>query len=183
VVIARSQATVRFPARFQLITAANPCPCGHFVGRGDRCTCAPLARRRYASRVSGPIRDRIDIHRALVQPTRAELRADLGAAESTARVRPRVTAARERQITRFAGTPWRCNGHVPGPELRRSWPASPDAMAALSDQLASGVLTARGADRVLRVAWTLADLAEVDRPGVAQVQTAGELRGTSAPRA
>jgi len=183
VVIARSQATVRFPARFQLITAANPCPCGHFVGRGDRCTCAPLARRRYASRVSGPIRDRIDIHRALVQPTRAELRADLGAAESTARVRPRVTAARERQITRFAGTPWRCNGHVPGPELRRSWPASPDAMAALSDQLASGVLTARGADRVLRVAWTLADLAELDRPGVAQVQTAGELRGTSAARA
>jgi len=56
-------------------------------------------------------------------------------------------------------------------------------MAALSDQLASGVLTARGADRVLRVAWTLADLAEVDRPGVAQVQTAGELRGTSAARA
>ncbi len=182
VVIARSQATVRFPARFQLVTAANPCPCGNFVGRGDRCTCAAMARRRYASRVSGPIRDRIDIHRALVPPTRAELRADLGAAESTALVRPRVAAARERQVARFAGTPWRCNGHVPGPDLRRTWPAEPAAMVCLADQLAAGVLTARGADRVLRVAWTLADLAGLDRPGLGQVQTAGELRGSSAVR-
>jgi len=182
VVIARSQATVRFPARFQLVTAANPCPCGNFVGRGDRCTCPPPARRRYASRVSGPVRDRIDIHRALVAPTRAELRADLGAAEPSSAVRPRVEAARRLQTTRYAGTPWRCNGHVPGPDLRRYWPASSTAMAALTDQLAAGALTARGADRVLRIAWTLADLVGTDRPGLIEVQTAGELRGLPAVR-
>lgn len=179
VVIARSQATVRFPARFQLVTAANPCPCGNFVGRGDACTCPPPARRRYAARVSGPVRDRIDIHRSLLAPTRAELRADLGLVETTATVRPRVAAARARQTSRYSGTPWRCNGHVPGPELRRSWPADVTAMAALSDELASGALTARGADRVLRVAWTLADLDGAARPGVGHVRTATELRGST----
>lgn len=177
VVIARSAATVRFPARFQLVTAANPCPCGNFVGRGDRCTCPPPARRRYTSRVSGPVRDRIDIQRTLQAPTRTELRADLGAAETSAAVRPRVAAARDRQSTRLAGTPWRCNGHVPGPELRRCWPGDAAAMAALDAQLSAGFLTARGADRVLRVAWTLADLDAADRPTVSHVQTAAALRG------
>lgn len=180
VVIARSAATVRFPARFQLVTAANPCPCGNFVGRGDGCSCPPPARRRYAARVSGPVRDRIDIHRTLVPPTRAELRADLGVAEPTSAVRPRVAAARERQSARLDGSPWRCNGHVPGPELRRHWPADAAAMAALSDQLAGGALTARGADRVLRVAWTLADLDGFDVPRRVHVQTAIELRGSAA---
>ncbi len=179
VVIARSAATVRFPARFQLVTAANPCPCGNFVGRGDRCSCPPPARRRYAARVSGPVRDRIDIHRQLVAPTRAELRADLGVAETSATVRPRVVAARDRQLQRLADTPWRCNGHVPGPELRRCWPADDRGMAALGDQVATGTLTARGADRVLRVAWTLADLAGADRPDLSHVQTAIALRGVA----
>ena len=177
VVIARSVATVRFPARFQLVTAANPCPCGNFAGRGDACTCPPPARRRYAARVSGPVRDRIDIHRSLTAPSRAELRADLGVAEPTSAVRPRVAAARERQAARLAGTPWRCNGHVPGPDLRRGWPARPAAMAVLADHLAAGALTARGADRVLRVAWTLADLDETDIPDAGHVQAAVELRG------
>lgn len=177
VVIARAAATVRFPARFQLVLAANPCPCGRFSGRGEDCSCPPAARRRYTTRVSGPVRDRIDIHRTLSPPSRAELASDAATAESSAVVRARVFAARDRQRERLAGTPWRSNGELPGPELRRHWPPTPEATEHLGAALAAGQVTARGADRIARVAWTLADLGGIDRPGLGEVRAAGVLRG------
>jgi magnesium chelatase family protein len=179
VVLARSAATVRFPARFQLVLAANPCPCGRFTGRGEHCSCPPVARRRYTTRVSGPVRDRVDIHQILTAPSRAELQADSGSAETSAVVRGRVGAARERQLARLAGTPWRSNGEIPGPELRRRWPVSADAQEHLGSALAAGTVTARGADRIARVAWTLADLAAVERPGLGEIRCATALRGSA----
>lgn len=179
VVLARSAATVRFPARFQLVLAANPCPCGRFTGRGEHCSCPPAARRRYTTRVSGPVRDRIDIHQTLAAPSRAELHADSGAAESSQTVRGRVGSARDRQRARLAGTPWRCNGEVPGPELRKRWPVSADAVEHLGSALSAGTVTARGADRIARVAWTLADLGGVDRPGLGEIRCASTLRASA----
>jgi magnesium chelatase family protein len=164
VVIARSAGTARLPARFQLVLAANPCPCGRAYGQGVYCTCSSQARTRYQHRLSGPIRDRIDLLQLVEPVSRAEMRADQQLVESTEVVAARVRSARERQADRYAGLPWSLNAHVPGYELRRRWPPEPSALPALESHLAGGWLTARGADRVLRVAWTLADLAGRDRP-------------------
>lgn len=164
VVIARSAGTARLPAQFQLVMAANPCPCGLSYGKGIHCTCSPPVRMRYQQRLSGPIRDRIDLMQLVEPVSRAELRADRRLVESTAVVAERVRLARERQAARLAGTPWSLNAHVPGHELRRRWPPDPEAVPILERQLAIGQLSARGADRVLRVAWTIADLAGRSRP-------------------
>ncbi len=164
VVIARSAGTARLPARFQLVVAANPCPCGRAYGKGLYCTCSQQARTRYQHRLSGPIRDRIDLMQLVEPVSRAEMRADQQLIESTAAVAGRVRAARERQAHRYADAVWTLNSHVPGYELRRRWSPTPDAMPAVEAHLSSGGITARGADRVLRIAWTLADLAGRDRP-------------------
>lgn len=176
VVIARSGGSARFPARFQLILAANPCPCGKNYGRGLHCTCSPQARIRYRGRISGPIRDRIDIMMQVRPAARAELLADRGRAETTAVVAERVLRARQRQAERFAETPWRLNAQVPGTALRRGWPPHREAVRLIEAQLSSGNLTARGADRVVRLAWTLCDLAERDQPGMDEVYSALMLR-------
>ncbi|WP_020577670.1 YifB family Mg chelatase-like AAA ATPase [Actinopolymorpha alba] len=176
VVIARSAGTARFPARFQLVLAANPCPCGRAYGKGIYCTCSSQARARYQQRLSGPIRDRIDILQLVEPVARAEMMADQRLIESTAVVADRVRKARERQADRFRGTPWTLNAHVPGYILRRRWPPDPGAMPVVEGHLSSGWITARGADRVLRIAWTLADLAGRDRPGRHDLFTALTMR-------
>ena len=177
IVIARSGASVRFPARFQLVLTANPCPCGLAAGGGVDCRCTPSARRRYAARLSGPVLDRVDIRQAVVAPSRAALATD--EPEGSAVVRGRVALARERQARRLAGTPWTCNADVPGPLLRRAFPPDPAAAALTEDQLRCGALTARGADRAIRVAWSVADLRGVDRPTLSEMHTALGLRGAA----
>jgi magnesium chelatase family protein len=120
--------------------------------------------------------DRVDIQIALATPSRAELRADRNGVESTAVVAGRVRAAREAMACRLAGTGWRTNAEVPGPALRQNWPL-PHATTRLADRaFEAGMLTARGLDRVLRVAWTLADLAGCDVPGPEQIGLALDLR-------
>lgn len=176
VVIARAAGTARFPARFQLVLAANPCPCGRNFGRGVHCTCTPQARLRYRNRISGPIRDRIDILVQVRPAARAELLADMGNTESTATVAERVRTARLRQAERYAGTPWRVNAQVPGTELRRNWPPRREALPLIEEHVSSGSLTARGADRVLRIAWTLCDLAGRDAPHTDDIYSALMLR-------
>lgn len=159
VTIARAAGNAHYPARFQLVMAANPCPCGLSGVAGARCTCSPVEVRRYSQRLNGPIMDRIDIHHRLLPSLRAL--ADTTAGESSEVVAARVRSARERQRRRLAGTPWTTNAEVPGAELRRLAPID----AALIDQsIQAGRLTARGVDKVVRVAWTLADLAGRDRP-------------------
>ncbi|GAA1005523.1 hypothetical protein STXM2123_3132 [Streptomyces sp. F-3] len=176
VVIARSAGVVRFPARFLMVLAANPCPCGRFSRRDTLCECPPSAIRRYQARLSGPLLDRVDLRVEVDPVTRSELARRGARGETTAAVAERVRAARERAAARLAGTPWRNNSEVPGRELRSRWHAAPGAMEQAERSLERGVLTARGLDRVLRVAWTVADLAGHDRPDATDVALALQLR-------
>ncbi|MGX2994245.1 YifB family Mg chelatase-like AAA ATPase [Streptomyces sp. JNUCC 64] len=181
VVIARSAGVVRLPARFTMVLAANPCPCGRFGQRGAGCDCPPSAVRRYQSRLSGPLLDRIDLRVRVEAVTRAELAALGERGESTEAVAERVLAARARAAARYADTPWRTNGEVPGHELRTRWHPAPGALDGAEHRLERGLLTARGLDRVLRVAWTVADLAGHDRPDVSDVTLALRLRTGAVP--
>jgi magnesium chelatase family protein len=181
VVIARSAGVVRFPAKFLMVLAANPCPCGRFSLKGSLCECPPSAIRRYQARISGPLLDRVDLRVEVDSVSRAELARRGPGGESTATVADRVRAARERAAARLAGTPWRTNSEIPGRELRNRWHARPGAMDEAERSLERGVLTARGLDRVLRVAWTVADLVGHDRPDATDVALALQLR-TGVPR-
>jgi magnesium chelatase family protein len=175
--VSRLAAQVRFPAQFQLVLAANPCPCGQSVVRGRDCTCSPMAKLRYFGRLSGPLLDRVDLRREMRAATRRELRDDRGLAESSAVVAQRVLAARDRMTVRLSGTRWRANAEIPGHAMRRDWPLPWDVVAAAERELDRGNLTARGVDRVLRVAWTIADLAGRDQPGSDEVAIALRYRG------
>lgn len=167
--IARAGGTAVYPARFSLVLAANPCPCA----RPDTaCTCPADRRRRYLSRLSGPLLDRIDLRVTVPRVTRAEMLADSGQGEPSAAVAARVAAARRTAGDRYAGTPWRTNNDVPPTELRRRWPVPRSATGALESALDAGRITARGYGRILRVAWTLADLQAVGTPGKSQVDQA-----------
>jgi magnesium chelatase family protein len=165
--LARADGTVHYPARFQLVLAANPCPCAPAHDRD--CVCSSLVRRRYLGRLSGPLLDRVDL-RARMFPVTAL--AATGHAEDTATVRARVLAARGAALQRWGALGFRTNAEVPGPVLRTRFALPRSAVRPLDAGLRSGQLTARGADRALRVAWTLADLAGRDRPDEDLVETA-----------
>ncbi|MER7907471.1 YifB family Mg chelatase-like AAA ATPase [Streptomyces sp. NPDC048212] len=176
VVVARAAGVVRLPARFLMVLAANPCPCGRHTLAGAGCECPPSAVRRYQARLSGPLLDRVDL-RVEVEPVgRADLMGSGGRGESSADVAARVREARERAAERLTGTPWTTNSEVPGHELRTRLVAAPGALMAAERDMERGVLTARGLDRVLRVAWTVADLRGADRPDATDVAVALELR-------
>ena len=115
--LGRSEANARYPARFQLILAANPCPCGQSATAGASCHCPPTVVRRYAEKISGPIRDRIDINQAFLPLRKAFMKAALQNGETSAAVAARVREARERQLRRLRGTGWRTNGEVSGSYL------------------------------------------------------------------
>ena len=165
-VVTRSAFSVRFPARFHLVLAMNPCPCGRGGAPpgAPSCSCTPAQRRRYLTRISGPLLDRVDLRVTLVAPTLADLEFGASTAETTSTVAARVLEARDRAARRFAGTPWRVNADVPGPVVRRRFGLDSQARAPLDLALSRGLVSARGADRVVRVAWTVADLAGRDRP-------------------
>jgi magnesium chelatase family protein len=175
VVIARASGTVVFPAKFLLVAAMNPCPCGRAGTAGGQCSCTPEARRRYTAKLSGPFLDRIDLRLAVHPVSRAEL---FGAqpGESSAVVRERVVEARERAAARFADLPWLTNAGIPGQYLRSTFAPDPESLVDVEKRYQSGVLTARGYDRLLRTAWTLADLGRRDRPGIDEVGIALAMR-------
>lgn len=164
--IHRSGFAATFPARFQLVLATNPCPCGNYGVRGAECICPPIAIRRYASRLSGPLRDRIDMELQVARVAAARATSGERSGMTTAAARERVQSARIRAAKRWAGTPWRLNAQVPGTWLRQGrMRLESEARSSLDRALERGLLTLRGYDRVLRLAWTMADLAELDRPG------------------
>jgi magnesium chelatase family protein len=165
VVIARSGMTARYPARFTLILACNPCPCARSVAAGDVCTCSPMVKRRYMARLSGPLLDRVDVKAELLPVSRAELLCDRQNAEPSAVVAARVAAARLRAAHRLRGSRWQVNAEVPGSELRRRFRPAPGALAPLERSMDRGQISARGVDRIIRMSWTLADLAGAPRPG------------------
>jgi len=166
VVVARSGLTARFPASFTLVLAANPCPCAKGLASEAGCTCTPTARRRYLARLSGPLLDRVDVKAEFLPVSRAELLSDRGFTEPSLVVAKRVEAARDRAAARLRDSPWRLNAEIPGRDLRRSFAPGPGALAPLERAMDLGEISARGVDRVIRVAWTLADLAGVARPTV-----------------
>ncbi len=175
IVLSRSEGPVTYPARFQLVLAANPCPCGNATTPGAECTCTPTAIRRYSARLSGPVLDRIDLQYRLPPMTRSILARDLPPGETSAVVLERVVAARDRQAARLRGTGWRTNGEVTGSFLRRHQPI-PDGTEVLDEASRRGTLSARGIDKVLKVSWTLADLDGVDVPTRDHVHEAFQLR-------
>ncbi|MGP5079866.1 YifB family Mg chelatase-like AAA ATPase [Brachybacterium alimentarium] len=168
----RARTVTRYPARFQLVLAANPCPCGNGSGKGESCTCTPMQKRRYSARLSGPVLDRVDI-RVRVGPVDIH-RAEDG--DTSATIAERVRIARERQQDRYEGLPWSTNSHLPGPELRRAYAPAASDLRLLDHAVAQGRLTLRGHDRVLRLAWTLADLDGSPRPGAEHIGLALTLR-------
>jgi magnesium chelatase family protein len=171
--LARRDGTVRYPARFQLVLATNPCPCA--PARELDCQCAPQVRRRYLGKLSGPLLDRVDLRVRMRPLTSMQPHTD-HSAESTEVVKKRVQTARLSAIERWSRHGWRTNSEVPGPVLRREF-ALPRAVTASVDRgLETGALTARGADRCLRVAWTLADLDGAPVPDADHVSAALEFR-------
>ena len=175
VVLARARGTTEFPARVQLILAANPCPCASPAG-DQHCTCAPSTRRRYQAKLSGPLLDRIDIRLTLKPLTAAQLMISSSPATPSAEVAKRVADARASAAKRWSGD-WPLNGEVPGPQLRRApWRLPASDTAGLRRAIDLGLLSARGFDRVLRLAWTIADLDGRERPARAEIDEAIQLR-------
>jgi magnesium chelatase family protein len=173
VTIVRAQGTLVFPTRFMLVAATNPCPCG-YADVGERCVCGEADLRRHRRRLSGPLLDRMDLLINVEQPNEAELQAE--PAMSSAWARERVAAARARQLGRLRDTGARCNGEMDGRMLRRHVHLELKASDALARAYAVGALSARGRDRVLRVARTVADLAEREVVVEADVLLALSLR-------
>ncbi len=180
--ISRGEEDAVYPARAMFVFACNPCRCGeyHPFARDHQCVCGEVKRREYRKKISGPIADRIDITRFVEPLAETSQVLPFERPESSEVIRARVAAARSRQRERYSGLPWRLNVHVPGPMLRERWSLSEPASLRLDDEVRSGRLTRRGAVRVHRVAWSVADLAGVARPGIDELDVALRLR-TSAP--
>ncbi|GAB3622281.1 YifB family Mg chelatase-like AAA ATPase [Mariniluteicoccus endophyticus] len=174
ITLGRSGRHATYPARFQLVMAANPCPCGMSLTPGAECRCAPMSVIRYRQRLSGPILDRVDIHQTL-HPVKRSLLDRVTPSESSATVLARVAEARDRQARRLADTPWRLNADVRGPYMRSCLPRA-DGVELVDAAVSRGHLSARGVDKVLRLAWTLADLAGRDAPARHDVRQAISLR-------
>ncbi|MFK4728379.1 YifB family Mg chelatase-like AAA ATPase [Agromyces mediolanus] len=177
--IHRASAVASFPASFQLVLAANPCPCGQWTPKGESCTCAPNVKRRYLSRISGPLRDRIDLELWVPRLTAAATSlVSADARVTSAEARRRVEGARLLAAERYRETPWRVNAEVPGPWLRGTGGMHPGhrATAAIDRALERGGLTMRGYDKVLKLAWTFADLDGAGAPDSGHVGQANALR-------
>lgn len=155
ILISRAAQQCCFPARFQLIAAMNPCPCGYYGDGSDRCRCSPDRVRNYQDRISGPLLDRIDMQLWVNAISREEMLENRQQSQSSAEVRAQVVAARQRQIQRqgFA------NQHLEGALLEQHCPLSAQDKLMLVDALERMRLSARAYHRVLRVARTIADLA------------------------
>ncbi|BBX97532.1 YifB family Mg chelatase-like AAA ATPase [Mycobacterium lacus] len=176
--LARRDGVACYPARFQLVLAANPCPCA--PADPQDCICAAAVKRRYLGKLSGPLMDRVDL-RVQMNPVRAGA-FSAAAGEPTQRVRHRVALARDAAAQRWRPHGFRTNAEVSGALLRRKYRPASTAMEPLRAALDRGLLSIRGLDRTLRVAWTLADLAGRTSPGLDEVAAALSFRQPGARR-
>jgi magnesium chelatase family protein len=177
VTISRVAATITYPARFTLVCSMNPCPCGYLGDERRRCRCSAGQIERYAARLSGPLLDRLDLFVDVPRLSREELRAG-DPAETSAAVRARVSAARERQTER-QGVP---NSALAGRKLREHCALEGDAETLFSRAIDRMALSGRAHDRVLRVARTLADLDGAEGIGVEHLAEALNYRKAAALR-
>jgi len=161
VIVTRAAGSVEFPARFTLVAAANPCPCGYHGDPRRHCRCQDHRVQQYRQKLSGPLLDRIDLRLRVPRLTKEELMGAEGG-ESSATVRDRVEAARERQRARYAAFGALCNAHLAGPVVRRETRLASGAEELLARAVDALALTGRGFDRALRVGRTIADLEGAD---------------------
>ncbi len=175
--IHRAWGSMVLPAAFQLVMAANPCPCGAGMPAGGQsaCQCTPMDKRRYRNRLSGPLLDRVDLQLELFPVSPADLRLG-GDQEASAVVADRVHAARHAQEARYADCAWSLNANAPGSWLRDHFGMRPEVLRGLDRALETGRITMRGYDRVLRVATTLTDLAGAEAPDADRIAVALALR-------
>ena len=158
VTITRAQIAIAYPADFTLVAAMNPCPCGYLSDARRTCSCSPAAIRRYRTRISGPLLDRIDIHIEVPALAYDDL-ANKQSGENSAHILQRVNAARQRQLDRFAGELF-CNAQMSTRHIRRHCSLDDAGQALLEKAMARLGLSARAYDRILKVARTIADLAD-----------------------
>ena len=175
VTISRASGSMDFPCSFMFIAAMNPCPCGYLGDSRHRCRCSPADVARYRKKISGPLLDRFDmvIEVPPVDPASLLSKPD---GESSAAIRARVVAARQKQAARYAGTSVTCNARLSSKLLRKYCPLSPPQQQMLLDAVAQLGLSARAFDRILRVARTIADLADCDSPTDAHLFEAIQFR-------
>ena len=175
VTVSRVAGAVTFPSRFMLVCAMNPCKCGWYGHPSGRCRCSPNEVRRYQSRISGPLLDRIDIIVEVPALEYEELRRK-NPAESSAEIRQRVNEARGLQRVRFSGNETMCNAHMGTKELRQFCSLSPEGEELMRDAFDTMGLSARSHDRILRVARTIADLDGAEQIGVEHIAEAIQYR-------
>jgi magnesium chelatase family protein len=176
VTIARAATSLKFPARFMLVGAMNPCSCGFLGDRVRPCTCSPLQVQRYRSRLSGPLLDRIDMH---IEVPAVQVKELIGqpAGESSAAIRFRVNQARLRQRQRFAGTSKiYCNAQMSAKDVKKYCRLDAASAELLNQSITRLGLSARAYHRILKIALTIADLAEADSLNVAHVAEAVQYR-------
>jgi len=175
VVVTRAIGSVEFPARFTLVAAANPCPCGFEGDQRRHCRCRSDRIEQYRQRLSGPLLDRIDLRLRVPRLTKHEL---MGSeqGESSSAIRGRVQAARDRQLERWSSLGLACNAHLPGPVARRRVRLTRSGEATLGAAVDQLALTGRGFDRAIKVARTVADLAGVDEVDTEHVAEALSFR-------
>ena len=175
VTIARVAASLTYPAKFTLIAAMNPCPCGFFGDTLKPCSCAQSAVQKYLQRISGPLLDRIDIHIEVPRLKHDELTAP-PAGESSDAIRARVEKARAIQTERFIGTDLFCNAHMGARQIHKYCAISEDARSLLRAAITQMSLSARAYDRILKLSRTIADLAADETIGIAHVAEAVQYR-------
>jgi magnesium chelatase family protein len=177
VTVVRARARLEFPARFALLAAMNPCPCGHLGDTHRPCVCTPHRIHAYRGRISGPLLDRIDLHVDVPALSYAELSGPPG--EASAAVARRVRTARDRQAARAKPAGAVANADLDAARLRATVSIEPDAIGMLAAAVDRLGLTGRAHDRLLKVALTIADLAGAARIGLAHLAEALQFRGVS----
>lgn len=178
VTVHRARSQVTFPARFQLVLTANPCPCGYGSGASEQnCRCSPHRKAQYRARLSGPLLDRVDLQVHVDRPQQFTF--DGSGQASSAVVSERVAQARARSAHRWRDTPWQTNGQVPGRFLREHDTFSRSYSRGLERFVERGIISLRGADRILRMAWSCADLEGRSEPNTDDYTLAMELRGVT----
>jgi magnesium chelatase family protein len=175
-VLTRASGTLKYPARFMLIVAMNPCPCGYYGDRTRSCMCTGTQIRRYRAKLSGPLLDRLDIHLDVPPVPVRELRTELPAPEGSVAIRSRVVAARERQRRRYRSDGIYTNAQLKPRMIKRYCGLDQPAQELLEQAMARLRLSARAHGRILRVARTIADLADAERIEAVHIAEAIQYR-------
>jgi len=161
ITVSRAAYNFNYPAKFMLVAAMNPCPCGYFTDPKKECHCAPPAIQRYLSKISGPLLDRIDIHLEVPSLRYKEL-SNKSRGESSADIKGRVDKARKMQEQRYKGLNVFCNAHLSSKNLEQFCRIDKEAEELLKLAILELGLSARGYDKVLKISRTVADLASAD---------------------